>query len=233
MRWRSLSSLKLAPEDQTAVQRVLSQIDEAGCEPTVLLIGSAARGRMTWRSDIDLMVITADPLKRLPTPPRIHLHPETRADFLERLRDGDEFVSWAVRFGALLRDSAGWWQEVSQSQIPWPDWRQKLVHIGKRLRTARVAIKDGDREAAEEELLMAASHCGRAILLRSESFPLSRPELPAQLSQVGELALADLLSRLIQGGASLDEMKKMFAGLHKLKRRLRLQATLHQRASGR
>jgi len=107
------------------------------------------------------------------------------------------------------------------------------VHIGKRLRTARVAIKDGDREAAEEELLMAASHCGRAILLRSESFPLSRPELPAQLSQVGELALADLLSRLIQGGASLDEMKKMFAGLHKLKRRLRLQATLHQRASGR
>lgn len=233
MRWRVLSSLKLAPEDQTAVQRVLGQIDEIGCEPTVLLMGSAARGSMTLRSDIDLLVITSNPLNRILTPPRIHLHPKTRADFLKSLRDGDELVSWAVRFAAPLRDSTGWWQEVSKSRTSWPDWRQKLVHIAKRLRTAQIAIKDGDKDASEEELVMAASHCGRAILLQVESFPLSRPELPMQLSQVGEQALSDILSRLMQGGVNLDEMKKMFAMLRKLHRRLRLKAALKQRTGGR
>ena len=211
----------------------MGQITETDPDATVLLIGSAARGRMTWRSDIDLMVITTHPLRRISAPLRIHLHPESRANFVQRLRDGDEFVSWATRFGRLLRDPSGWWEQVSQSQIPSPDWRQKLHHIGKRLRIARLAIKDGDREAAEEELMMAASHCGRALLLRRGSFPLSRPELPEQLAEAGELKLAGLLSRLIKGRVGMERMKLMFAALRKLHRRLRLQAASERSSSGR
>jgi hypothetical protein len=74
--------------------------------------------------------------------------------------------------------------------------------------------------------MMAASHCGRAVLLQRRLFPLSRPELPTQLTHVGELRLANLLSRLILGAVSMGDMKKMFALLHKINRRLRLQAAL-------
>lgn len=52
----------------------------------------------------------------------------------------------------------------------------------------------GDLDAADEEARFALSHLARAILLAAGVFPLSRPELAAQLEEIGETDLARLLS---------------------------------------
>ena len=205
-------------------RQVLESIKSADVESTIVLIGSAARNAMTWRSDIDLMIITLTPVKKLSAPQRIHLHFEARSRFLSRLSKGDEFVAWAVRFGRVLYDPTGWWNEVLRKEARWPDWRQKIGHIERRLRTASVAIIDGDQDAAEEELMMAASHCARALLLGRGEFPLSRPELAGQLTAVGQRRLATLLTQLIEGGNDLAFCKQGFAFLNHISRELRLTA---------
>ena len=48
------------------------------------------------------------------------------------------------------------------------------------------------------DLLLAASHVARAVLLKAGAFPLSRPELPDQLEAV-DAELARLLRQLIFG----------------------------------
>ncbi len=224
MRWKRLSSLNLTPDDMAGLSEVLDRIRATQPDAAVILTGSAARGRMTWRSDIDLIALTSERLRRSRTSARIHLQYETKAQFLERLEQGDEFAFWAVRYGVPLLDPTGWWRSVSGRKLPLPDWRQKLAHSAKRLRTAEVALKDGDREAAEEELMMAATHCGRALILQQGQIPLSRPELPEQLAGIGCEELGMLLARLMQGETTLADLKCIFAKLRHQQRDLRLRA---------
>jgi len=186
----------------------------------VILIGSAVRETMTWRSDIDVMLIAPARLPQLHAPRRVHLHYETRDHFLERLRDGDEFVAWAVRYGQPLADPDGWWEKVLRMHFPWPDWKQKIEHIDKRLGMAEKALADRDEAAAEEELLMAASHCARAQLLRAHIFPLSRPELPEQMKSLGNQRLSLLLSQLIDGGLGLKQLCSALRDLKNYRKRL-------------
>ena len=78
-------------------------------------------------------------------------------------------------------------------------------------------LETGDAEAATEELVYAASHIARAILLARGVFPLSRAELPPQLKPY-ESELADALDRLIVGDIEIDKLKKI---QHFLQDRLR------------
>ena len=115
--------------------------------------------------------------------------------------DGDDYPGWALRFGTPLRDPGGWWAEHAAAEIEnphWPDWRPKVEHARKRIRMAFELLEVGDVDAASEELLFAASHVARAILLKQGVFPLSRPELPSQLKDV-DPSLAGLLAELIEG----------------------------------
>lgn len=63
-------------------------------------------------------------------------------------------------------------------------------------------LEVGDVEASSEELMFAASHVARAILLKQGVFPLSRLELPAQLRD-GEPDIARLLEDLISGDSTV------------------------------
>ena len=131
----------------------------------------------------------------------MHLQQDSRSRFLKRLEDGDDYPGWALRFGTPLRDPGGWWAERAAAETAdphWPDWRPKVEYANKRIRMASELLEVGDVDAATEELLFAASHVARAVLLKQGVFPLSRPELPSQLEEV-DSELADLLSRLIDG----------------------------------
>jgi predicted nucleotidyltransferase len=220
-----LSSLRVPNKRHASgIEAILDSIVQVEKRATVILIGSASRDHSTWRSDIDLMVITPQPLRLRNIPSPLHLHFLTRDEFLTKLRSGAEFESWAVRFGKLLIDAECWWAEVLKEDPHWPDWREKLKHIDKRLRIAKLALEDEDREAAEEELLMAASHYGRALLLISKDFPLSRPELPQQLSRIREFELGNALSTLIHGDVPFDRLKADFGMVNHGQRRLRREA---------
>ena len=169
---------------------------------TVVVVGSGARGVRNPRSDIDVLVLHGDDRRiRLKRPGDVHLQQDSRSRFLKRLEDGDDYPGWALRLGTPLRDPGGWWAEnaAAESENPhWPDWRPKLEHARKRTRMASELLEVDDVEAATEELLFAASHVARAVLLKRRVFPLSRPELPSQLEEV-DSRLASLLHQLIGG----------------------------------
>lgn len=202
------------PEDKVEayIAQTMEMLRETGGgdEATVVLLGSAARGTMTWWSDVDLLVVTAEPITRWRVPIDLDLHVETRDQFLDRLRRGEDFQAWALRFGKVVSDQSGWWStaQATHASCQWPSWRLKLDHVRrKRLSIASRLLEDGDEEAAREEYLAIASHVARALLLRAKVFPLSRPELPAQLRQVGCRQLADGIEKLTQGNPELEELR--------------------------
>ena len=169
---------------------------------TVVLVGSSARGTTHGRSDIDVLVIhDGDRRIRLDRPGDIHLQQDTRSRFLTRLEEGDDYPGWALRFGIALRDPGGWWAKQVAAELDkphWPDWRPKADHARKRMTMSMDLLDVGDVEAASEEMMFAASHVARAVLLKHGRFPLSRTELPSQLDGISP-DLAEVLQRLIRG----------------------------------
>ena len=169
---------------------------------TVVLVGSSARRVMNDRSDVDILVLKDDDRRlRIEHPGEVHLQQESRAKFLRRLEEGDDYPGWALRYGIPLSDPDGWWamQMAAERENPhWPDWFPKVEHARKRMRMTAALLEIGDYEAASEELMLATSHVARATLIRQGVFPLSRPELPSQLMEF-EPSLADLLEKLIIG----------------------------------
>jgi hypothetical protein len=185
--------------------------------PSVILIGSVARNSETPRSDVDLLIIGAQKLKTCTTPPNFHLHITTEQDFLRKLRSGDDFAAWCVRYGVSIQD-AGTWRVITNSVEAqfWPDWRKKILHATRRLVLAKTLLLTGDIDAASEEVLYAASHTARAVLLKSKIFPLARAELISQTQNVGHEKLAEMLETLIFGTADENAVERSIQYLKKL-----------------
>ena len=193
-------------------QPVLDAISREGMDDTttVVIIGSAARGSMNGRSDIDVLVLRDDDRRiLLKRPGNIHLQQESRSRFLRRLEAGDDYPGWALRFGVPVQDPDGWWAErvADELNVPhWPDWNTKVDHATKRMKMALELLEVGDAEASSEELMFAVSHVARAILLKQSVFPLSRPELPDQLRD-SEPDIAQLLEDLISGDTTVASLE--------------------------
>lgn len=168
-----------------------------GTQISVILIGSVARSTHTSQSDLDLLVVGDQPPVVERHPDRLHVQALTTKQFTERLRTGDDFAAWCVRYGVPLVTSSEWLKIVSSPDAAiWPDWHKKIRHAARRLTLAATLLETGDIEAAAEEMLYAASHTARAILLKNGLFPLSRPEIISQLRDTGHERLAKLLQDL-------------------------------------
>jgi predicted nucleotidyltransferase/uncharacterized protein (UPF0332 family) len=192
-----------------------SDVDEG----SIVLTGSAARGERggLW-SDVDLLVLNVDVGE---APPIVHLIQMTASEFATKLRSGDDVVQWAARFGRPLLGSETWNYLVARwlPLAPWPDFRVKLGQARRRLQVSRDLLGVGDGTSAQKELVYAVSHLARAILLSRGIFPLSRPELPAQLSAVHESDVADALGRIssivIDSSHELDEVVRLVEERHR------------------
>lgn len=204
---------KLPPRVKRHLADITDKLRKFGVleESTIILVGSVARGTATWRSDIDFLVIASTPLPRWRTTVDVSIILETRETFLRKLGEGNDLAVWAVRFGVLCIDPSGWWARVLSdvSAGLWPDWRLKVRHARKRQSVAARLLASGDWDAAEEEYLLTASHIARALLLQAHVFPLSRPEMPAQLVQVGLADDARLLDHLIRGTRNPNELQQI------------------------
>lgn len=197
---------------QEHIDQVMTKLREFGMagEAAVILMGSAARGALTGRSDTDILIVTRAPLPKWHIPIDLHLHAEPRDRFIEKLMRRDDFPGWALRYGKVLHDPLNWWQQLRElGATVWPDWRPKVDHAAKRRAIAVKALTDGDRDAAEEEYLLTASHLARAVLLRARTFPLSRPELPQQLRALGRTKLAEALSALMSDALGLNDLREV------------------------
>ena len=197
---------KVAAETDRVIDK-LNALDKANTS-TVILMGSCARNITHDRSDIDILVIQDDVAEepcriKLDRPGHIDLQQDTRTRFLKRLQEGDDYPAWALRFGVPIKDPGGWWGaqvEAETSHPHWPNWKPKINQAKKRLAVSDILLDTGDVDAASEELVFAASHVARAILLQQGEFPLSRMELPSQLKSRSP-DLAEFLSKLIKYGS--------------------------------
>jgi HEPN domain-containing protein len=168
-----------------------------GVQASVILIGSVARSTHTSHSDLDLLVIGEKPALVRRRPDKLHVQTMTVKQFSERLRAGDDFAAWCVRYGVPILASQPWLDIVSSPDAgTWPDWHKKIRHAARRLMLAATVLETGDVEAAAEESLYAVSHTARAILLKEGVFPLSRPEIISQLREANHENLARVLQKL-------------------------------------
>jgi len=184
---------------------------------SVILIGSAARNAATAESDLDLLVLSQDGLKIVPTPGPLHVQTMTVTKFRERLQNGDDFAAWCVRFGIPIVRSALWDELLGSPEASeWPDWRQKIEHAARRLLLASSLRESGDLDASAEELTYAVTHVARAILLMSKVFPLSRPEIITQLKELGYPKLSEALVELSFGDRTDRGIKRTIVYVKKL-----------------
>lgn len=166
-------------------------------EIAIILIGSVARSTHTSQSDLDLLVVGDQQPVIKRHADRLHVQALTVRQLSERLQEGDDFAAWCVRYGVPLVTSESWLIIVASAEgVTWPDWHKKIHHAARRLTLATALLETGDVPAAAEEMLYAASHTARAILLKEKIFPLSRPEMIAQLREHNHGSLARVLQEL-------------------------------------
>jgi len=190
-----LMELSYTSLTQDFVQAICSANE--GRQIAVILIGSVARSTHRSQSDLDLLVVGGQVPVVERHPDRLHVQALTTHQFEERLRAGDDFAAWCVRYGVPLVTSSDWLKIVSSSDAAtWPDWHKKIRHAARRLTLAATLLETNDIAATAEEMLYAVSHTARAILLKNGVFPLSRPEIISQLPEVGHERLARLLQDL-------------------------------------
>jgi predicted nucleotidyltransferase len=167
----------------------------------LVLLGSYARRTSTSNvSDVDVLVLDG---RRLgPTPEAVHVVRLSKEQLVHRVRRGDDFTQWALRYGVPLTCRKEWSQLADQLLVdaPWPRTERKLEQLGHRLAVAEDLLGMGDVDAAREESGSALNLVSRAGLLGVGHFPLSTPELPEQLRKVGERELAQAIDAFRSGG---------------------------------
>lgn len=200
-----------AENNQTDSQRrasatVVDRALELGAV-AVALTGSTARARRTSVSDLDLHIVGPRP-RFEDLNEGLDIYATSSDVLLERLRNGDDFVQWTLRFGCVLVDH-GVFREALIHLVEanlWPDPRRKRDRADGLLIFAERIIATGDLDAAQEQTRAALTAVARWLLLANGEFPLSRDELSDQVLDLGCFDLAAALSRLIHADPQLDEL---------------------------
>lgn len=190
-----------------ATELLVARSVAAGAE-AVALTGSTARGRRTAASDLDLHVVGPRPsLDGLRID--VDVYATTAEVLLARLRAGDDYAQWTLRFGCILYDTGvlrAAAVELAMSAT-WPSPERKLDQVHRMLRVARSVLASGDREAATEQVRSVLTGLARWRLLAVGAFPMSRAELPGQLRDHDEDQLAAALDCCIHSEPTLRQLQ--------------------------
>ncbi len=176
------------------------------------LTGSTARGRRTSASDLDLHVVGPRPAVA-DIPVEVDVCVTTAVQLRERLRAGDDYVQWTLRFGCILFDT-GVLRAAAQELVAsatWPSPERKLDQVRRILPLAQQVIASGDVDAGADEVKRVLTGLARWRLLSAGAFPLSRAELPEQLRTVGEEAIAGALERCLHTIPKAAEQRSFIA----------------------
>jgi hypothetical protein len=180
--------------DLAAITRALESRSRALGAAALVLTGSTARGRRTEVSDLDYHVIGAHPEVDDLTA-EIDLYCDEPDEFVAKLERGDDFAHWTLRHGCVLFDSGVLRDAAIHAAVHdfWPDPERKLRQARRTLDFAERILASGDYGAAHEQVRGALSLTARWWLLAHDVFPLAREELPGQLFQMRQIALARAL----------------------------------------
>jgi hypothetical protein len=201
-----------AAANQTPAQRaVTATILRRGVDlsaEAIALTGSTARDRRTEISDLDYHVVGPRP-RVDDLPGEVDVYAGDAEHFWRKLRSGDDFVQWTLRFGCILLDRGVLREGLREIAINrlWPDPRVQISRLPEQIELAGRLIRMGDRDGAQDEVRAALSAAARALLLDARVFPLARSELPDQLRALGLERLADALRTSILLTPSLSELE--------------------------
>lgn len=212
----------------------------AGGAAAVALTGSTARASRTAISDLDYHVVGARPPAR-DLPANVDIYAGDERQLMDKLHAGDDVVQWTLRWGCILVDDGVLRRAavaVAQGGL-WPDGAAKLARPPQRRRAVERLLEIGDRDAAHDEVRATLTSAARGVLLSARIFPLSRSELPGQLTVLGRHELADALELAIHGRPSVEELHsslllfdRVFAGRCRRGRARRPLRRLHIERSG-
>src|SRR5438045_4571366 len=179
-------------------------LDRAVRDPNILAvvaIGSAVRPNVP-SVDFDLIVVCREPdLFEQIRPIEIDLRVYPAAEINRQIAAGHDLLGWTVKFGKLLYERDNFWTKICdvwKDDLPFPSptlARERAVSAYRRLVNV---LNIGDTCAAHEQALTYLTHIARAELLDKNVYPASRPELPEQLSMVGQDGIADCLEYLLK-----------------------------------
>lgn len=182
------------------VLRFLRELGSARAVIAVVAMGSAVRDGVE-SADLDLLVVVRDGAQlQARAPIEIDLRHYNAGALESELEDGNDLLSWAVRFGVALYDPDGRWHDLQtawKDRVRLPDpivAEKRAARASKQLNALREA---GDFSAANEVEVSFLTHLARAKLSRAGVFPASRPELATQLREVGSEELAGRLDRAL------------------------------------
>jgi hypothetical protein len=197
-----------ADRNQTPAQRALTEVllerARASGAEAFALTGSTARNRRTTISDLDYHVVGTRP-RHDDLREEIDIYAGDVDRFWTKLRSGDDFVQWTLRFGCILFDRGTFRAGLNAmvTENIWPDQQVQLRRVPEFRRIAARLIEVGDREAAQEQVRATLTSAARALLLKVGVFPLARSEIPDQLDDAGEQTLAEALARAIHEESGL------------------------------
>lgn len=191
-----------------AERRELSRFLRDAEAEFVVLIGSWARkSHSPESSDIDVLVGLPSG-SRFPRTHRIQAVCLSSEEIVKRVSEGDDLPQWSLRLGVPLSGRERWkrLKEEVLPNAPWPKFDRKFELATKELDYAEELATMGDLEAAQVELKAGLGHLARGLLLERGVFPLSRPEVPAQLRANGLATFASLLDSVSTRPLSRPEL---------------------------
>lgn len=169
----------------------------------LIAIGSSVRPRAATSADVDLVVLYHG------VKPRLSAHPidvdvrTFRSDEVEEVvRRGNDLVVWAICYGRIVFERRRFWSDLVAEwadRLPLPSVSLTLERAARAQARVSDLLGVGDHDAALEQLVTMLTHLARARLLRASVHPASRPELPAQLREIGETLLATQLADALRG----------------------------------
>lgn len=191
----------------------LGQAHECPGITAIVGVGSAVRAGVE-STDLDLIVISDDRAnfrKTFGTPPEVDIRVYGPSGVEASLQDGHDMLGWAVKFGKVLFQRDGYWDEVVRrwkDRLPFPDIDSAYARASDSYRWLSEFHGVGDTDAAYEHALSYLTHLARAALVEREVYPASRPELPGQLREafVDVPPVAMWLERLLDGDPTRQEM---------------------------
>ncbi len=151
-----------------------------------------------YSSDIDLLYIYSGskPIPKSP-PIDVDIRAYQRMKLDALIADGHEMLGWAVRFGRIIHEKDNYWSRFRQkwkNRLPFPSEKEALARAQKAESFFNDIRSIGDEDAADEQFITMLTHLARAYLIRNNIYPASRPELPHQLTSIGENKISAQLS---------------------------------------
>jgi hypothetical protein len=188
-------------------------VDAKGDPRICAIVGYGSAVRDVGRSDdVDLLYVFAGDGIEAATPPfDVDLRGFRMEDVDQRIAAGDEVLGWSLRHGLPLFERDGYWTELQArwaGRLPFPSADAAEERAARALKIAEGLAAGGDEGAAAELRLTALTQSARARLIRRGVFPLSRPELPRQVTSIGEWEIASELDVLLSARIAVSGVEE-------------------------